>query len=326
MGTTQHGDGTTEHGAGIWGMGDLASDGYNVYVALDWHHQDAILGSNRNGAFTTTNWSAACRAAVIPSRVPSAPRAWAIRTASRAIWSIRPTRASLSAFLPGCTRPSSRRIKCTFAFPGTIQPPTTQINLLSKFTKALSNDWTLTVHGFGVRLERAADRRHDASAMPSTTPARNRARSSTSRSRPASCSGTVGVSGDLAAGNLAAQSRPGRPQNLVYSFPDIGPYQVDVDTITYRLFGDLHGTAAGWDIDSQVGVMYASMTQKMFRSLIPSLAQTDINNGTYVPGVSTNGQALFAPEDSDHPSSTLGVIDVHGARDIFDMPGGPRRC
>src|SRR3984885_1970351 len=56
-GTTQYGDGTTEHGAGIWGMGDLSSDGYNVYVAVDWHHEDAILGSNRSAAFTTTNWS-----------------------------------------------------------------------------------------------------------------------------------------------------------------------------------------------------------------------------------------------------------------------------
>ena len=112
-------------------------------------------------------------------------------------------------------------------------------------------------------------------------------------------------------------------QNLVYSFPDVGPYQVSVDTITYRLFGDLHGTAAGWDIDSQVGVMYSSMTQKIFGSIIPSLAQTDLNDGAYVPGVSTNGQALFAPEASDHPSSTLGVVDVHGAHDLFDMPGGP---
>ncbi len=56
-GSSQYGDGTMEHGAGIWGTGDLASDGYNFYVALDWHHQDAILGANRNEAFATTNWS-----------------------------------------------------------------------------------------------------------------------------------------------------------------------------------------------------------------------------------------------------------------------------
>ncbi len=69
--------------------------------------------------------------------------------------------------------------------------------------------------------------------------------------------------------------------------------------------------------------MYASMTQKIFGEIYPGLAQTDLNNGTYVPGVSTNGQALFAPETSDHPSSTLGVVDVHGSRSLFDMPGGP---
>ena len=62
-----------------------------------------------------------------------------------------------------------------------------------------------------------------------------------------------------------------RQQNLVYSFPDVGPAITTVDTLTYRLFGDLKGTAAGWDIDGQVGVMYSSMTEKYFGSLIPSL-------------------------------------------------------
>ena len=47
--------GTTEHAAGIWGMDDLANDGYNFYVAPDWHHADKILGANRNDAFKTTN-------------------------------------------------------------------------------------------------------------------------------------------------------------------------------------------------------------------------------------------------------------------------------
>ncbi len=39
--------------------------------------------------------------------------------------------------------------------------------------------------------------------------------------------------------------------------------------------------------------------------------------------MSTNGQALFAPETSTHPSSTLGVGDLHASRSLFDMPGGP---
>jgi iron complex outermembrane receptor protein len=223
--------------------------------------------------------------------------------------------------LPGCTAAKQAADQCTFAFPGTLQSPTTQINILSKFTKALTNDWTLTFTGSVF----------DSSAQQVAATTFGHAFNNTGQEQ-GSIVNITGSPGKLFGTtvypviSLPATSplnATGLQQNLVYSFPDIGPYQVDVDTITYRLFGDLHGTAAGWDIDGQVGVMYASMTQKMFGSLIPSLAQTDINNGSYIPGVSTNGQSLFAPEDSDHPSSTLGVIDVHGAHDLFDMPGGP---
>src|ERR1700690_282193 len=56
-GTSQKHDGTTEHLAGITGIGDLASDGYNVYVAIDFHHQDQILAADRQGGFTMQDWS-----------------------------------------------------------------------------------------------------------------------------------------------------------------------------------------------------------------------------------------------------------------------------
>ena len=39
------------------------------------------------------------------------------------------------------------------------------------------------------------------------------------------------------------------PAGFVYSFPDVGPWIINTDTQTYRLFGDLKGTAAGWDLD-----------------------------------------------------------------------------
>src|ERR1700683_254943 len=38
-GASQHDDGRTFHAAAIFGAGDLATDGYNVYAALDWHRQ-----------------------------------------------------------------------------------------------------------------------------------------------------------------------------------------------------------------------------------------------------------------------------------------------
>jgi iron complex outermembrane receptor protein len=320
-GSTQYGDGTTEHGAGIFGIGDLSSDGYNFYVALDWHHQDGILGSNRSGAFTTTNWSG------LPGGVNTQPGS----TASSGLaypdsttgYLINPNTTSGQpyAFLPGCDQASQNADKCTFNFPGKIQSPTTQINLLSKFTKSLANDWTATVTGSVF----------DSSAQQVAATTFGHAFSNTGQE----AGGIVNITGSP--GQLFSTvtyptltlpaSSPlnpfGKPANLVYSFPDVGPYQVDVDTITYRLFGNVKGSVAGWDVNSSVGVMYASMTEKIFGNIYPGLAQEALNSGAYVPGVSTNGQALFAPETSDHPSSTLGVANVEASHSLFDMPGGP---
>jgi iron complex outermembrane receptor protein len=320
-GSTQYGDGTTEHGAGIFGIGDLSSDGYNFYVALDWHHQDGILGSNRSGAFTTTNWSG------LPGGVNTQPGS----TASSGLaypdsttgYLINPNTTSGQpyAFLPGCDQASQNADKCTFNFPGKIQSPTTQINLLSKFTKSLANDWTATVTGSVF----------DSSAQQVAATTFGHAFSNTGQE----AGGIVNITGSP--GQLFSTvtyptltlpaSSPlnpfGKPANLVYSFPDVGPYQVDVDTITYRLFANVKGSVAGWDVGSSVGVMYSSMTEKIFGDIYPGLAQAALNSGAYVPGVSTNGQALFAPETSDHPSSTLGVANVEASHSLFDMPGGP---
>ncbi len=320
-GSTQYGDGTTEHGAGIFGMGDLGSDGYNFYVALDWHHVDGILGSNRSGAFTTTNWSSLPGGNnTQPGAIGASGLAYPDSTTG---YLINPNTANGQpyAFLPGCDQASQNADKCTFAFPGKIQSPATQINLLSKFTKALANDWTVTVTGSVF----------DSSAQQVAATSFGHAFSNTGQEA-GSIVNITGAPGQLFSTavyptlSLPASSalNPfGAPANLVYSFPDVGPYQVDVDTITYRLFGDVKGSVAGWDVNSSVGVMYASMTEKIFGNIYPALAQDALNSGAYVPGVSTNGQALFAPETSDHPSSTLGVANLNASHALFDLPGGP---
>src|SRR3984957_9024119 len=310
-GTSQHGDGTTEHAAGIWGVGDLGSDGYNFYVAVDWHHTDQILGSNRDGAFTTTDWSA------LPGGLNTRPGA--IGASGLAYpdsvtgYLVNPNTTSGQpyGFLPGCDQASQNANRCTFAFPGTIQSPTTQINLLSKFTKALGNDWTFTATGSVF----------DSSAQQIAATTFGHAFNNTGQEA-GSIENIPGSPGQLFSAisyptlNLPGTSplNPyGQAANLVYSFPDIGPYQVAVDTLTYRLFGDIKGQVAGWDIHASTGVMYSSMTEKIFGSIYPGLAQEALNDGAYVPGVSTNGQALFAPETSDHPSSTLGVVSLNGS-------------
>jgi iron complex outermembrane recepter protein len=115
----------------------------------------------------------------------------------------------------------------------------------------------------------------------------------------------------------------GAPAELVYSFPDIGPETTNVETTTYRLFADFRGTAGGWDLDAAVGLMYALMHDEIGGFIEPAVAQADLNNLSYEPGISTNGMQLFAPVETTDPSSTLDVLDFHGSRDVFQMPGGP---
>ncbi len=92
---------------------------------------------------------------------------------------------------------------------------------------------------------------------------------------------------------------------------------------TYRVFVDLNGTVAGWDIHGDVGAAYAKMYEQEYGSLEPGLAQAALNNGAYIPGVSTNGASLFAPVATVAPSSSLGVVDLNATRALFDLPGGP---
>jgi iron complex outermembrane recepter protein len=336
-GASQHDDGRTFHGAAILGTGDLASDGFNIYAAVDWHRQEVIEGSSRDGPWANTNWS------YLPGGVnttPGSPTAsslaypdsiqgYLINPTTPNAAGVYPNGLPGQVFLaqgpqPGCNSTAAQAAgKCEFSFPGQIQPPTEQINFLTKMTKSLPNDWQLTVTGsvFDNMAEQLAPQ----------TPPFGHALSQTGQE-----SGSIqnigfgpGVGPNLVVYPVLSlpanspQNPFGTAANLVYSFPDVGPLITDVQTATYRLFVDIKGTAGGWDLDAEGGMMYAKMSDQIHGYIEPGVAQTALNSLTYVPGISTNGTALFSPVEVTDPSSTLDVIDVHGARPLFQMPGGP---
>ncbi len=320
-GATQHDDGWTWHAAGILGWGDLASDGYNMYVSLEWRRQEQILGSNRSAPWATTDWSG------LPGGQNTQPGAVGasglVYPDSVTGYLINPNTTSGQpyAFLPGCTQALQNADKCTFRFPGQIQPPARQTDFLSKFTHTLGDDWTMTVTGsiFDSTAEQVA-------ATSFGHALSNTGQEAGSIVNIAFPPGGLASSVVYPVLSLPADSplNPyGVPANLVYSFPDIGPATTDVETTTYRLFSDLRGRAAGWDLDAQLGLMYALMSERFYGLIEPGAAQQDLNNGTYIPGVSTDGAQLFAPVESSSDSSTLGVLDFHGSRALFQMPGGP---
>jgi iron complex outermembrane recepter protein len=324
-GETQYHDGVTWHGAGIIGWGDLANDGYNMYVALDWHRQELIWGTSRSGEWTNLNWSG------LPGGQNTNPGAIGatglVYPDSVTGYLLNPNPANglpAETFLPGCTAALQAADKCTFSFPGQIQPPTEQTNFLSKFTKALAADWrlTLTASLFDSVAQQTA---------PPTEPAFGHLLQNTGAEQGSIPLIAWGPGLTLHTNVYPPLSLPasnpynpyGEAATLVYSFPDVGPWVVNTDTATYRFFADVRGTAAGWDLDAAVGLMYAKMNLGFQGGLIPTAAQAALNDGSYVIGGTGNNIANIAPEVSDSETSTLDILDFHGSRELFQMPGGP---
>jgi len=121
---------------------------------------------------------------------------------------------------------------------------------------------------------------------------------------------------------------PGNPtgtvQDLVHNFHELGLYQVDTNTNTYRLLAELNGQAAGWDLDGSAGAMYSHMAYKLYGNIEWAQLQAALNNG-YVVGQnpSPNGASLFAPPQETTPTSSLSYLEAHASRPLLQLPGGP---
>lgn len=320
-GDTQHNDGRYTHAAAILGFGDLNQDGYNVYAAIDYHRSELIWGSSRSGLWTNLDWS------ILPGGQNTKPGAIGAQGLtypdSTTGYLLNPS-GGANAFLPGCTQALQNANQCTFAFPGQIQPPTSQTNFLTKFTKALAGDWKLVLTGsvFDSVAQQTA---------PPSEPAFGHLLNNSGANQgtlPLIAWGpgfgpTPQIYSPLSLPASSSLNPFGQAATLVYSFPDLGPWVINTDTLTYRFFSDVKGTAAGWDIDATLGLMYSKMHYSLNGGLDPTLAQAALNDGSYVPGATNNNPLSIAPEAIASPSSTLDVLDLHASRDLFQMPGGP---
>lgn len=320
-GTSYKRDGTGYHLAGIFGHGDLVQDGYNAYIAIDFHKTDAITGASRNNeGFANLDWSG------LPGGVNTKPGAandpGIPYPNSLTGYLINPNTTSGQpyAFLPGCSQAAQNANQCTYQFPGLIQPATEQTNVLAKFTKALANDWTLALTGsvFVSNAEQVAASSFT-NAFPTTAYATG---------GQVNIAFGPGVAPHLVTYNPitvpanAPYNPYGVPANLVYNFGDVGPTVTDVSTTTYRLIADLKGQFLGWDIDADAGGMYSSMSAKQFGDFDFGNAQTAISDGLYVPGVSSMASYL-APEVEYHPASQLDIAGLQAQRELLQLPGGP---
>jgi iron complex outermembrane recepter protein len=311
-------DGATEHLNAIAGTGNLDVDGYNAFLSLEWRHQDPIYLANRSGLWTNLNWTPYGGVNVTPGS-GSAFLAQAIDyPASLTGYLINPNTQALDgteAFINNaCTDAKLLADQCTYVDKRLqIQPQTGNLNVLGRLTKKLSGDWQAVLTASLFRSEAEQVGGH-AAINPDTLP-----------------NIAVGPGLNPVAVNSALfpitvpanySGNPfGQPAPLVYDFPELGQATTQYVTNTYRLFADLKGTWAGWDVDATAGAMYAAVTQKSTAGLDFVALQNALNNG-YVLG-SADGAALFAPLFEVKDTNSLQDIDLRGTRTLTELPGGP---
>ncbi|MBW8077181.1 MAG: TonB-dependent receptor plug domain-containing protein, partial [Gallionella sp.] len=147
-GTSQRGDGTMEHIGFIGGHGSLAEDGYNWYVSGDFRHQDQILARNRHGLWDNIDYTPFGGTFGGANNVGQAAALDPIFAypQSGTGYFINPATGSIVNYLPGCDTQSQALNKCLTIDPNAqLQPSTTRVDLLGKFTKQLSDNWTLGI-------------------------------------------------------------------------------------------------------------------------------------------------------------------------------------
>jgi len=314
-------DGATEHLNAIGGIGDLSSDGYNAYLALEWRHQDEIYVGNRLGLWTNLNWTPYGGVNKTPGAGSAVTACVTAFPSSLTGYLINPSTEALDGseiFLHiACSNARLLADECMYIDPRLeVQPQTGNLNVLGRFTTSLAGNWQgiVTASLFRSEAEQVFGRAVVQGINPDTPP---------------NIATGPGVIPTVVNSTLFPITVPanypgntfGAPAPFVYNFPELGQPYTQFVTNTYRLFGDLNGVWAGWDIDATAGAMYAATTQKISAQLNFVALQRALNDG-YILG-SPDGAALFAPLEEVTDTNTLQVLDLRATRALVQLSGGP---
>ena len=311
-GTSEHTDGTTVHVAGIWGTGNLASDGWNFYLSSEYRHQDNIKLADRAGDdFAKLNYTDVGGV----NTTPGAGSNPTVTTPTSLTGILVNPSTGAQTFLPGCNATAYANDQCTVATPGLqIQPTTSAFNVLSKFTFNFAGGWqsVTTASIFRTTAEQAGDT-WASSAYPSGFTVIGLPPSSSAQPN-------IQVYPPITVPASYPGNPYGTPAELIYNFGELGWPVTDFATSTYRLVDDVTGSIGGWDVAGYVGYMYAFMIEDFYGFIEPGALQNALNSG-YTLG-SPTGVSLFAPRAQATDASYLYNANVHASHPLWTLPGG----
>jgi iron complex outermembrane receptor protein len=356
FGGSYRADGLTQRVSALYGFGDLAQDGHNVYFSLEYRHQASISQANRPSYLSDLNLTPYGgpdrRGGVVQQAFPNngtfiepgmvAPQ-FAVQNGD--------PNAGYYA-LPGCAAqnvvpPSASLGGCIWDINkyNKIQPRTAGVNLSGRWTQSLAADWhnTLTVSWFNSQAEQ-----YRQSDNYSTGPV----------TIPYTWVGSNGVLVDQTDPNTTTMVLPanhpdnpfnptspyyaaaaafyganfknysGQPALLYAVLTDFTSQQIRFNTDVLRFADDMTGKLGSWDATFSLGYIHAATRATYIGFIRNSLLSAALASNTYRVGASAylNSPSLYAslaPETHDTATSELGYVSATASRSLATLPGGP---
>jgi iron complex outermembrane recepter protein len=355
LGGSYRADGLTQRASALYGFGDLAEDGHNVYFNVEYHHQASISQTNRPSYLSNLDLrpygGPDKNGGIIQQAYPNngtftEPGMVAPQLAVQA------GDANAGYFLlPGCA-PQDLNYSggCTWDINkyNKIQPRTAGFNLSGRWTQNLGDGWrnVMSLSFFNSAAEQY--RQSDAySTGPTTVPytwvgsrgvlvdqtdpfGTQIVLPSTSPDNPFNPSSPYFAAAQAyyTANGATFPNYVGQPALLYAVLTDFGPQIVRYNTDVVRAVNDLSGSAGGWNLNFSVGYVRASTRATYDGFIRATLLNAALANGTYRVGANANLNppslyATLAPETHDTATSELGYLSANGSRDLLQLAGGP---
>jgi iron complex outermembrane receptor protein len=356
VGGSYRADGLTQRASAIYGFGDLAQDGHNVYFSLEYRHQSSISQANRPSYLSDLNLTPYGgpdrRGGVVQQGFPNngtyiepgmvAPQI--------AVQNSDPNAGYFA--LPGCAAknvvpPDASNGGCIWDINqyNKIQPRTAGLNLSGRWTQVLAQDWhnTATLSWFNSQAEQYRQSNYY-STGPTTIPY--------------TWVGSQGVLVDQTDPNTSTMVLPpshpdnpfnpaspyyaaaaafyganfknyiGQPALLYAVLTDFPGQQIRYNTDVLRFADDVTGTLAGWDTTFSLGYVHAATRATYIGFIRNSLLSAALASDTYRVGANSylNPPSLYtelAPETNDTATSGVGYVSATASRSLTALPGGP---
>ena len=329
-GTSRYRDGDRRSAALLAGTGDLARDGFNVFVDLEWMRAEGIHYRDRDrewigkgdlrpwGYSVTqpTRWFVG--GLTIPGRQPAA-------TPSGTLVELTPTgRTRVVAQLPGCEQFSSMP-----PVEGTTGCP---VDLGSTYSMQPTSE---TASFFGRATWQLS---HDAEAYAEAALSRKR---NGFDSQWFGVTPTLPTPAGLVSYRFATPLAPSHPDNPAgrpvfprYAGADLGVRHIDTRNDTGRILVGLKGSGGGWDYDAgyqhSASDLDYTLSGGLVRMSVLTAALGDPSS-PYFPyrlGINAglNSPALYdalAPVLSSTSRTRADLLDARASRELVSLPGGP---